>query len=119
MAVIVDKAIWPYKGKLWAHLASDKNLDELHSFAELLGLRLMSFQGDHYDIPEEVRDKAIELGAEEIDGRDLLSRLKKAELRLPASERPGKWEKLCFLRPTGDPPNLGGFILKKSDHESN
>ena len=114
MAVVVDKAIWPYKGKLWAHLASDKNLDELHSFAELLGLRLMSFQGDHYDIPEEVRDKAIELGAEEIDGRDLLSRLKKAELRLPASERPGKWEKLCFLRPTGDPPNLGGFILKKS-----
>ena len=54
------------------------------------------------------------MGAEEIDGRDLLSRLKKAELRLPASERPGKWEKLCFLRPTGDPPNLGGFILKKS-----
>ena len=87
MAVIVDKAIWPYKGKLWAHLASDKNLDELHSFAELLGLRLMSFQGDHYDIPEEVRDKAIELGAEEIDGRDLLSRLKKAELVDLAKER--------------------------------
>ena len=56
MAVVVDKAIWPYKGKLWAHLASDNNLSELHDFAELLGLRLMSFQGDHYDVSKEVRE---------------------------------------------------------------
>ncbi len=111
MAVIVDKAIWPYKGKLWAHLASDQNLAELHEFAELLCLRLMSFQGDHYDIPEEVRDEAIRLGAEEIDGRDLLSRLKKAKLRLPASERPDKWQNLRVFKPTGVPPDLTGIIL--------
>ena len=79
MAVVVDKAIWPYKGNLWAHLASDDNLSELHDFAEELGLRLMSFQGDHYDVPKEVRDQAIILGAIEIDGRELLSRLKKAK----------------------------------------
>ena len=66
MAVVVDKAIWPYKGNLWAHLASDDNLSELHDFAEILGLRLMSFQGDHYDVPKEVRDQAIILGAIEI-----------------------------------------------------
>ena len=97
MAVVVDKAIWPYKGNLWAHLASDDNLSELHDFAEILGLRLMSFQGDHYDVPKEVRDQAIILGAIEIDGRELLSRLKKAKLRLPVSERPGKWEKILFF----------------------
>ena len=89
MAVVVDKAIWPYRGKLWAHLASDDNLTELHDFADLLGLRLMSFQGDHYDVSKEVRDQAIILGAIEIDGRELLARLKKAKLRLPVSERPG------------------------------
>ena len=106
MAVVVDKAIWPYRGKLWAHLASDNNLNELHDFAELLGLRLMSFQGDHYDVPKEVRDQAIILGAVEIDGRELLARLKKAKLRLPVSERPGKWEKIYSFPPTGSPPDL-------------
>ena len=106
MAVVVDKAIWPYRGKLWAHLASDNNLTELHDFADLLGLRLMSFQGDHYDIPKEVRDQAIILGAIEIDGRELLARLKKAKLRLPVSERPGKWEKVYSFPPTGAPPDL-------------
>ena len=106
MAVVVDKAIWPYRGKLWAHLASDNNLTELHDFADLLGLRLMSFQGDHYDIPKEVRDQAIILGAIEIDGRELLARLKKAKLRLPVSERPGKWEKIYSFPPTGVPPDL-------------
>lgn len=113
MAVVVDKAIWPYKGKLWAHLASDNNLSELHDFAELLGLRLMSFQGDHYDVSKEVRDRAIVLGAIEIDGRELLSRLKKAKLRLSASERPGKWEEICSFPPTGTPPNLSEIKLNK------
>jgi len=106
MAVVVDKAIWPYRGKLWAHLASDDNLTELHDFADLLGLRLMSFQGDHYDVSKEVRDQAIISGAIEIDGRELLARLKKAKLRLPVSERPGKWEKVYSFPPTGVPPDL-------------
>ena len=114
MAVVVDKAIWPYKGNLWAHLASDDNLSELHDFAEILGLRLMSFQGDHYDVPKEVRDQAIILGAIEIDGRELLSRLKKAKLRLPVSERPGKWEKICFFPPKGKSPDLSEFKFNKT-----
>ena len=114
MAVVVDKAIWPYKGKLWAHLASDDNLSELHDFADLLGLPLMSFQGDHYDVPKEVRDQAIILGALEIDGRELLSRLKKAKLRLHVSERPGKWEKVYSFPPTGIPPDLSEITLNKT-----
>ena len=114
MAVVVDKAIWPYKGNLWAHLASDDNLSELHDFAEELGLRLMSFQGDHYDVPKEVRDQAIILGAIEIDGRELLSRLKKAKLRLSVSERPGKWEKILFFPPKGEPPDLSEVKFNKT-----
>ena len=114
MAVVVDKAIWPFRGKLWAQRASDDNLTELHDFADLLGLRLMSFQGDHYDVPKEVRDQAVILGAIEIDGRELLARLKKAKLRLPASERPGKWEKVRSFPPTGMPPDLSQVKSRKT-----
>ena len=114
MAVVVDKAIWPHRGKLWAHLASDNNLTELHDFADLLGLRLMSFQGDHYDVPKEVRDQAIVLGAIEIDGRELLAHLKKAKLRLPVSERPGKWEKVYSFPPTGMQPDLSEVKSNKT-----
>ena len=48
MAVLVDEAVWPWRGARWAHLVSDDSVDELHAFARRLGLRRMAFQGDHY-----------------------------------------------------------------------
>ncbi len=33
MTVLIDTAMWPAHGTLWAHLVSDASLDELHAFA--------------------------------------------------------------------------------------
>ena len=94
MAILVDEAIWPWRGRRWAHLVSDAGYEELHVFAVALGLRRMAFQGDHYDVPAEVRDRALDLGAEAVGGRELLWRLKTAGLRLAPGQRPGAWEEV-------------------------
>jgi hypothetical protein len=81
VAVLVDRAIWPHRGRRWAHLVSDRDLDELHAFADQLGLRRAWFQGDHYDVPAEVREQAIALGAEPVSAEELVRRLRAAGLR--------------------------------------
>jgi hypothetical protein len=81
VAVLVDQAIWRWRGRRWAHLVSDESYDELHRFARVLGLRPEWFQGDHYDIPADVRDEAIALGAFPVDARVLVRRLREAGLR--------------------------------------
>lgn len=81
MAVLVDPAIWPWRGRRWAHLVSDTSYDELHEFADRLGLERRWFQGDHYDVPTHVRLEAIALGAVPVDSRQLVRRLRAAGLR--------------------------------------
>ncbi len=81
MAVLVDAAVWPWRGQLWAHLVSDVSYEELHAFAALLDVPRRAFQGDHYDIPAVLRDRAIELGAEPVRARELVARLRAAGLR--------------------------------------
>ena len=81
MTVLVDTAIWPWRDRLWAHLVSDVSYDELHEFAERLGVPRRVFQGDHYDIPDALREQALVLGAEAVTGRELISRLRDAGLR--------------------------------------
>jgi len=46
-----------------------------------LGIPRRAFQGDHYDIPEDLYDIAVAAGAEPVGARELLSRLLKAGLR--------------------------------------
>ena len=99
MAILVDQAIWPWRGRRWAHLVSDADYEELHEFASRLGIPRRAFQGDHYDLPSEYRDAAIALGAEAVDGRELVSRLRGSGLRLRPEQRrqlpteigPGSW----------------------------
>jgi len=81
VAILVDDAIWPWRGRNWAHLVSDVSYEELHDFADRLGIKRSAFQGDHYDVPTEVRLEAIALGAEAIGARELLRRLRAAGLR--------------------------------------
>lgn len=83
MAVLVDDAIWPWRGRLWAHLVSDVSHEELHAFAAGLGLPRRIFQADHYDVPAELRERALALGAEAVSARELLRRLTGAGLRRP------------------------------------
>lgn len=66
MAVYVDNAIFPWRGRRWAHLMADE-LDELHAFAARLGIPRYKFQdkrsGAHYDIDATMRTTALRLGA--------------------------------------------------------
>ena len=66
MTVLVDQAVWPWRGRRWAHLMAD-TLDELHAMAERLGVPRRAFQdkrsGAHYDLTEELREQAVRLGA--------------------------------------------------------
>ena len=82
MAVLIDPPVWPWRGRRWSHLVSDVSYDELHAFvADELGIPRRAFQGDHYDVPAHVREEAIALGAEAVDARVLVRRLREAGLR--------------------------------------
>ncbi|GAC1542986.1 MAG: DUF4031 domain-containing protein [Acidimicrobiales bacterium] len=87
MTILVDAAIWPWKGRRWAHLISDQSYDELHAFASELGIPRTGFQGDHYDIPASYRQMAITRGATPVEGRELVRRLRDAGLRLSPAQR--------------------------------
>jgi hypothetical protein len=79
--VLVDPAVWPWRDRVWCHLISDESYDELHAFAERLGIPRRAFQGDHYDLPEDHRIRAIALGATPVSSRELVRRLIDAGLR--------------------------------------
>lgn len=81
MTILIDNAIWPWRGHRWAHLVSDHSYEELHLFAAKMGIPLRGFQGDHYDVPDYMHEQAIALGAELVDSRDLVRRLRRAGLR--------------------------------------
>lgn len=81
MAILVDRAIWPARGRRWAHLVSDSSYDELHRFAGALGLDERLFHRDHYDLPEERHAAAVALGASLVESRELARRLRAAGLR--------------------------------------
>lgn len=88
MAVLLDPAVWPWRGERWAHLVSDHSYEELHAFAARLGVPRRAFQGDHYDLPASLRDRALALGAEPVSCRELLTRLRAAGLRRAPRARP-------------------------------
>jgi hypothetical protein len=79
--ILVDPAVWPWRGRRWAHLVSDQSYDELHEFAERLGIPRRAFQGDHYDIPAKLRDEALALGAAPVSAREVVKRLQRSGLR--------------------------------------
>lgn len=73
MAVYIDRAFIPYKRMKMCHMVAD-TLEELHAMAEAIGMKLEWFQPmsfPHYDVCKIRRDKAIVLGAVEVDRREL------------------------------------------------
>lgn len=91
MTVLVDPAVWPWRGRRWAHLVSDDSLDELHAFAASIGVDPRLFEGDHYDVDTSMRDDALAAGAVAVDSRELVRRLRASGLRLsPAARRAPK-----------------------------
>jgi hypothetical protein len=87
MAILIDEARWWFRGRRWCHLVSDASLDELHSFATEHDIPRRGFQGDHYDVPEELRPALIAGGAQVVRSRELLRRLRGAGLRLTPAQR--------------------------------
>jgi hypothetical protein len=77
VAVYVDAAIWSWHGLKWCHLLAD-DIDELHRFAALLGIKRASFQGPpksttpHYDLTGFERARAIALGAVACDREQIV-----------------------------------------------
>lgn len=49
--------------------------------ADALGIERRWFQGDHYDVPEDYRERAIALGAVPVTSRELIRRLLDSGLR--------------------------------------
>ena len=83
MTILVDSALWRWRDRWWCHLVSDTSLDELHKFADHLGLPDRAFGGDHYDIPQEIRAQAIAAGAREVTCKELVTALYRAGIRTP------------------------------------
>ncbi|NPT34230.1 DUF4031 domain-containing protein [Paraburkholderia xenovorans] len=86
MAIYVDDERISWRGKQWCHLVAD-SLNELHDFAQQLGLRRSWFQErsiyPHYDVTVSVREKALTLGALKGDRGTIVTCAKqlKTELR--------------------------------------
>lgn len=66
---------------------SDTSLDELHEFASALGLPRRAFHADHYDVPDDHRERAVAAGAREVTSRDIVRILREAGLRQPIVNR--------------------------------
>jgi hypothetical protein len=87
MAVLIDTPLWPKHGTVWAHLVSDRSIDELQGFADRVGLPPRGFDLDHYDVPVERYDEIVAAGAEPVSPRELVRRLAASGLRVPPRER--------------------------------
>ncbi|MFI6206892.1 DUF4031 domain-containing protein [Streptomyces sp. NPDC051041] len=83
MTVYIDPPAWPGHGRLWSHLVSDVSYEELHAFAERLGLPRRAFERDHYDVPAERYADAVTAGAVEVRSREVVRLLRAAGLRRP------------------------------------
>jgi hypothetical protein len=79
--ILIDPPNAAGHGRLWSHVASDESYDELHAFARLAGIPARGFDRDHYDIPSELYDDVVALGARPVSSRELVGRLRDAGLR--------------------------------------
>ncbi|GAA2924016.1 DUF4031 domain-containing protein [Microbacterium luteolum] len=87
MTVLVDDPLWPAHGRLWAHLVSDADLDELHAFAKAHDVPARAFDLDHYDVPADLVPRLIAGGAEHVEGKELVRRLIASGLRVRGRDR--------------------------------
>ncbi|MFF7532656.1 DUF4031 domain-containing protein [Streptomyces bobili] len=87
MTLYIDPPDWPGHGRMWSHLVSDVSFEELHSFADELGVPRRAFERDHYDIPSHRYREVVEAGAVEVRSREVVRLLTTAGLRRPKGRR--------------------------------
>ncbi|KUN21191.1 hypothetical protein AQJ23_30070 [Streptomyces antibioticus] len=83
MTVYIDPPSWPGHGRMWSHLVSDVSYDELHTFADGLGVPRRAFERDHYDIPAHRYADVVAAGAVEVSSREVVRLLTESGLRRP------------------------------------
>jgi hypothetical protein len=83
VTLYIDPPTWPGHGRMWSHLVSDVSYDELHTFAEGLGVPRRAFERDHYDIPSHRYADVVAAGAVEVSSREVVRLLTGAGLRRP------------------------------------
>lgn len=79
--ILIDPPTWPAHGMLWSHLISDSSLEELHAFARGAGVPERSFEGDHYDVPDQRYAELVAAGAVPVGNRELARALTASGLR--------------------------------------
>jgi hypothetical protein len=87
VAILIDDPLWPAHGRLWAHLVTDTDLEELHAFAAANGIPARGFDLDHYDVPEEAHARLVAAGALHVSGHELVRRLIASGLRVRGRDR--------------------------------
>ncbi|GAA2562136.1 putative metal-dependent HD superfamily phosphohydrolase [Neomicrococcus aestuarii] len=98
MAILIDPPMWPAHGTVFSHLVSDSSLEELHAFAQAAELPHRAFDRDHYDVPLARYDELVSRGAEAVQGTELVRRLVRSGLRVPARQRPEKLNSILMRR---------------------
>lgn len=107
MPILIDPPLWPAHGRLWSHVISDTSYDELHEFATRAGIPRRSFEGDHYDVPQERYDDVVAAGARPVPASTLVRTLLGSGLRF--AKRKGEWPLASHrnvLRPETAPHTL-------------
>lgn len=79
----IDRPVWPGHGRVWAHLISDESFDELHIFAQTIGIPRRAFDGDHYDVVAEMWEQVVASGARPTESKEIVRRLRTSDLRRP------------------------------------
>lgn len=73
--VYIGKNEYKYGRMIMSHMAAD-TLEELHLMAEKIGVAKRHFQNKegkpHYDVCKQNKQKALELGAIEVNDRELI-----------------------------------------------
>jgi hypothetical protein len=74
--IYIDNPIFPFHGKLYCHMATDGDIEELHRMATQLGLKRAWFQNKpghpHYDLSPKKRILAVKYGAVEVSTIEMI-----------------------------------------------
>jgi Protein of unknown function (DUF4031) len=101
VTVYIDPPTWPGHGRVWSHLISDVSYDELHAFAERLGVPARGFERDHYDLPSHRYADAVAAGAVEVSSREVVRLLTESGLRRRKGTYVGNSEQALVRRRSG------------------